>query len=138
MSIAKAHFSNQDPKELKIREALGNAFWSLASHYQLTLHEQAVLLGIKENRQRLKLLKDKRELPDDPDKLLRVSHLVGIHKSLRILFPHNREVVYKWLKTKREQFGDKSALEFIEEGPEMESLLRLASVRRFLDQVRVL
>lgn len=119
------------------RRALGKAFWSIVRHYGLTQREQAILLGIKENRSRLNSLKAKEEIPDDPDKQLRVSHLIGIHKNLRILFPHNREVVYGWLKTPRREFADISAMDYVATGPELESMTRLATVRRFLDQVRV-
>ena len=125
------------PKATEVLHALGRAFWKLADHYQLTQKEIAILLGIKaENRQRLNHLKQKQEIPDDPDKRLRVSHLIGIHKNLRILFPQNRDVVYSWLKTRRELFEGKSAMEFIAEDP-MQSLPRMFSVRRLLDQIRV-
>ncbi|NRA47126.1 MAG: DUF2384 domain-containing protein [Oligoflexales bacterium] len=122
--------------ENKVRKTLAKAFWNLASHYRLTQKEQSILLGIRENRARLNKYKDECELPDDPDKVFRVATLVGIHKNLRILFPHNREVVYKWLKTKRELFNGISAMDYIAEDP-MISLKRLVSVRRLLDQLRV-
>ena len=76
----------------------------------------AKLLGIKDNRTRLNSFKKDSCISDDPDKALRVSHLVGIHKSQRILFPHNRKVVYGWLKTPRKQFNGKSAMDYIEDG----------------------
>jgi len=119
-----------------MRSALGKAFWSIASHYGLTQKEQAVLLGIKLNKARLSDHRSLKTIPDDPDKALRVSHLVGIHKNLRILFPNNREVVYRWFKTPRPEFGGASAMDFIEEGG-IESLPRLAAVRRLLDSIRV-
>jgi len=115
---------------------LGEAFWSIAQHYQLTQKEQALLLGIKFNKQRLSDLLEKKEIPDDVDKSLRVAHLVGIHKNLRILFPNNRDVVYGWMKVKRDLFQGLSALEFIAQDP-LESLPRLFTVRRLLDQIRV-
>jgi hypothetical protein len=124
------------PSQEELQRVLGNAFWKIAGHYGLTHKEIALLLGIKENRQRLAALKKNAEIPEDPDKLLRVSHLVSIHKNLRILFPQNREVVYAWLKTKRDLFHGKSALEFIAEDP-LQSMTRLFTVRRLLDQLRV-
>lgn len=129
--------AKQAPNDTELLHALGKAFWNLADHYQLTQKEIAVLLGLKtENRQRLTQLKTKKEIPDDPDKRLRVSHLIGIHKSLRILFPQNRDVVYSWIKTKRDLFEGKSAMEYIAEEP-LQSLPRIFSVRRLLDQIRV-
>lgn len=132
-SISEVSLKN--PEE--VQRALGKAFWNLVKHYDLSQREQALLLGIKENRARLNKLKAENAIPEDPDKKLRVSHLVGIHKNLRILFPHNREVVYKWLKTPRQLFNDKSAMDYIASGPDFESMMRLAAIRRLLDQVRV-
>lgn len=124
------------PKHEEILRVLGKAFWSIVEHYALNQREQAILLGIKENRQRLNTLKKEVQIPDDPDKILRVAHLVGIHKNLRILFPQNRVVAYGWFKTKRDLFDGLSAMEYIAEDP-MNSLPRLFSVRRLLDQLRV-
>ncbi|MDQ3233910.1 MAG: helix-turn-helix domain-containing protein [Pseudobdellovibrionaceae bacterium] len=99
------------PSPEQLQKVLGIAFWNIAEHYGLTQKDIALILGIKENRQRLAALKKDLAIPEDPDKLLRVSHLVGIHKNLCILFPHNREVVYAWLKTPRELFQGLSALD---------------------------
>ena len=120
----------------KYRKTLAKAFWKLVKHYSLVQREQAGLLGIKENRSRLNKLREEVELPDDPDKYLRVAHLIGIHKNLRVLFPHNREVVYSWMKTPRDLFQGQSAIEYIL-SDYLRSLPRLASVRRVLDQIRV-
>lgn len=124
------------PNKQELHRVLGKAFWNLVMHYNLTQKEAATLLGIKENRTRLRQLKDRNEIPDDPDKELRVSHMIGIHKNLRVLFPHNREVVYSWFKTKRDILGGKSAMEYISEDP-LQSLPRIFSIRRLLDQIRV-
>jgi transcriptional regulator with XRE-family HTH domain len=126
----------QRPNPEELQRVLGAAFWKIVEHYGLTQKDVAILLGIKENRQRLSALKKDEAIPEDPDKLLRVSHLIGIHKNLRILFPHHREVAYAWLKTKRELFQGRSAMEFIAEDP-LQSMTRLYSVRRLLDQIRV-
>lgn len=114
---------------------LGKSFWRMAELYQFTQSEQADLLGIKYNRQRLSSLQNAKKIPLDTDKFFRVGQLLGIHKSLRLLFPHNREIVYSWMKTKREIFGGYSAVEFITQNP-MESLQRLCAVRRTLEQIR--
>ncbi len=116
-------------------KTLGKAFWNLVNHYGLARKDQAVILGIPENRERLGSLEKKKEIPDQYDVLLRVGTLLGIHKNLRLLFPHDRDVVYKWMKTPRELFGNVSALDFLHERP-IESLPRLVAIRRVLDQVR--
>ena len=116
-------------------QALGKAFWALANHYNLTRNEQALVLGFNRvNRQRLASLEKGKTIPDDPDKALRVGILLGIHKNLRIIYPHNRDVVYAWMKTERDLFQGKSALEYLASGND--TLPRLFTIRRILDQVR--
>lgn len=117
-------------------EVLGKAFWNIVEHYKIGRDDQAVLLGIKNNRQRLIDLEKKKLIPVDPDKYFRVAQLIGIHKSLRLLYPHNRNVVYDWMSTPREMFNGLSALDFIRKDP-VNSLARLFTVRRRLDQIRV-
>jgi hypothetical protein len=114
---------------------LGKAFWMLAKHYNFSREEQAVLLGIKLNRQRLLDLEKAEKIPEEPDKFARVGNLLGIHKSLRILYPYNRSVVYGWMKIPHPLFNGLSAMDYIKSGNN--SFERLFAVRRKLDQVRV-
>ncbi len=130
---------NLPPPELndESAQALGRAFWRLVELYKFTREEQALLLGFKpENRQRLNDLQSKQKIPVDPDKFQRVGNLLGIHKSLRIMFPHNLDLVYSWMKTPREMFHNMSAIQFITAEP-LNSFARLFTVRRILDQIRV-
>jgi hypothetical protein len=80
-------------------------------------------------------LEKRNEIPEDPDKAVRVGHLLGIHQTLRIMYPGNRDLVYKWLKIPRKDFGDLSALQWIARGAD--SMSRLFTVRRYLDAIRV-
>ena len=120
--------------EDKLR-VLGESFWKLSAAYGLTQKEQACILGLKDNRQRLNSLKASSKIPDDIDKMTRVANLAGIHKNLRILFPNNREVVYQWLKTPRSLFAGKSAMQYILDSDN--SYRAVFEVRRLLDQLRV-
>lgn len=134
-------FRDQDlpPAEVTKESArtLGKAFWKLAKLYGFTREEQALLLGLKpDNRQRLNSLEAKQEIPVDPDKFQRVGNLLGIHKCLRIMFAHNRDLVYSWMRTPRDIFHNQSALQFIADDP-INSFARLFTVRRILDQMRV-
>lgn len=120
----------------RVKNVLAKAFWNLARHYELTRKEEAVLLGVKENAQRLKQLEDQGRLPDAVDTYFRIGLLMGIHKNLRLLFPHNQSVRYRWLKKKQEDFKNRSPMAFIAEH-EPSSMFRLMAVRRYLDQLRV-
>lgn len=140
MSASKKNPSTGLPKAELSNEtahALGKSFWKLVHLYGFTREEQALLLGVKpENRQRLISLEKEKSIPVEADKFQRVGNLLGIHKNLRILFPHNRELVYEWMKTPREIFHGRSAMEFIKDDP-INSFARLFTVRRALDQIRV-
>ena len=117
-------------------QTLGRAFWKLTEHYRLTREEQAVLLGIKFNKERLGALQKKSEIPAEPDKMQRVGNLLGIHKNLRILFPEDRDLVYSWMHTPHKMFEGQSPMGFIAEDF-ANSFARLFAVRRKLDLFRV-
>jgi hypothetical protein len=58
----------------------------------------------------------------------RVGHLLGIHKSLRILFPHDRDLAYRWMTTPNRRLGGRPVDVALDRG--FEGLLAL---RRYLD-----
>ena len=37
--------------------------------------------------------------------LPRAGHLLGIHKALRIMFPHDRDLAYRWVSTPNRRFA---------------------------------
>jgi len=67
-------------------------------------------------------------LADNRDLLDRVGHLLGIHKSLRVLFPHDRNLVYRWITQPNRRLQARPVDLIIQEG--FEGLL---AVRRYLD-----
>ncbi len=115
-------------------KALGEAFWTICNKYGLTRAQQAALLGLRATS-RIKSLETEQEIPLEPDKFARVGLLLGIHKNLRIMFPENKEVVYAWMRTAREMFSGKSAIDWIMED-EIHTYDRLFTVRRRLDEMR--
>lgn len=62
----------------------------------------------------------------------RMSHLLGIHKALRILFEDPARG-YAWISAPNAAFGGRSALEVMVQGGGMEDIRR---VRRYLDSAR--
>jgi len=130
--------SSNKPTPEQSAAALGKAFWRTVSLFDLNREEQAALLGLSGgNRTALKAYADKETIPEREEVFLRVGMLMGIVKNLRIIFPHaeNKDMIYKWLKIQREEFGHKSAIEYIKEEPN-ESFSRLFAVRRMLDIIR--
>lgn len=134
------------PKDLQTRpaaitddalRAMGTAFWNLMEHWQTSRKEQALLLGVKYHPTKLKAWQEEMSIPDDPDKLARVGHLLGIHKNLRILFPYNRRAVYDFMRTPQSfLLHSKAPIELIQEGGAMNSYRNIAAIRRRLDQLR--
>jgi hypothetical protein len=58
----------------------------------------------------------------------RVGNLLIIHKSLRILYPHNRNIVYQWVVAKNQTFNGQTPLDVMKTGLE-----DIIAVRDYLD-----
>ena len=111
------------------RERLARMVIQLFDHWQLTTAEQANLLGLSaDNRSTLARYRKGDPLADSRDLLDRVGHLLGIHKSLRILFPQDRDLAYRWMTTPNRRLGARPVDIVAERG--FEGLL---AIRRHLD-----
>jgi transcriptional regulator with XRE-family HTH domain len=111
------------------RERLAKMVVSLLDHWQLPLNDQAALLGMSaQSRSTIARYRRGEPFGDSADLLARAGHLLGIHKTLRILFPHDRDLAYRWVSAPNRRFGDRAPLEIMKQG--FEGLL---AVRRYLD-----
>jgi len=101
----------------------------LLGHWQLTAAEQAAVLGLSAaSRSTLNRYRSGEPLADSRDLLDRAGHLLGIHKSLRLLFPHDSELAYRWMTQPNRRLGARPVDLVIEHG--FEGVL---AVRRYLD-----
>jgi hypothetical protein len=66
------------------------------------------------------------------DTIERVGNLLGIHKNLRILYPYNREVIYKWIKGQNLQLHNLTPFYIMLE----HGYIGIAQIRRFTDYLR--
>jgi hypothetical protein len=108
------------------------AFVALAEQWQLSIPEQLKLLGIASRSTFFKWKREARpRLPQDT--LERISYLLGIYKSLRILLPDD-EAVIAWVRKPNDAplFGGKTALERLLSG----QVADLFVVRQYLDAER--
>jgi hypothetical protein len=113
----------------KARQQLAKIITRLFDHWQLPLTEQAALLGLSaSNRASVARYRRGEPLADNRDLLDRVSCLLGIHKALRILFPHDRDLAYRWITTENRRFGSRPIDIVLKHG--FEGLLTL---RRYLE-----
>jgi uncharacterized protein (DUF2384 family) len=66
------------------------------------------------------------------DQYERVGHLLGIHKNLRLLFPQNRDLAYRWMSTRNKAFDNFAPVEVVK----TQGFLGLLIVRAYLDRAR--
>ena len=112
------------------RERLAHMVVSLLDHWNLAPNDQAVLLGLStQSRSTIARYRRGEPLADSADLLARAGHLLGIHKALRILFPHDRDLAYAWVTTPNRRFGDAAPLDIMKRHG-YEGIL---AVRRYLD-----
>jgi uncharacterized protein (DUF2384 family) len=101
----------------------------MADRWHLSADEQIVLLGSPGRSTFFKWKKEGGNLPADTRE--RLSHLLGIWKTLRILFTID-ERGEEWMRRPNQYFDGASALDVMLEGT-MASIYR---VRRYLDAQR--
>ena len=105
-----------------------DTFLAIAERWQLSADEQIALLGSPGRSTFFKWKKEGGSLPQDTQE--RLSHMLGIWKSLRILFTQD-ERGEAWIRSKNLYFDGASALDVMLEG--MSGIIR---VRRYLDAQR--
>ena len=107
-------------------------FFNLMDKWHCSVEEQMVLLG-SIGRSTLYKYRQLPEVRLPRDTMERVSYLMGIHKSLRILFG-DKPSTYEWVRKANSEapFNGNSALELMLAG----GVVDLADVRRYLDGVR--
>lgn len=111
------------------RARLAAMVTQLLEHWKLGAAEQAAVLGLSTaSRSTLARYREGEPLADSRDLLDRAGHLLGIHKSLRILFPYDRDLAYGWMTQFNRRLGARPVDLVIEHG--FEGLLAL---RRYLD-----
>jgi hypothetical protein len=121
------------PNTAEDRGALARMVMTLFDHWKLNTEDQAALLGIASgNRAALTRYRKGEPIGTSRDQYERVGHLLGIHKNLRLLFPQNRELAYRWMTTRNKAFDNLTPVEVIREW----GFAGLLMVRGYLDRAR--
>ncbi len=111
------------------RESLAKMVTKLFDHWQIAPVAQCSLLGMSSGgRMTLSRYRRGSPLENSIDLLARVGHLISIHKTLRIMFPQNRDLVYRWVSSPNARFAGRPPLEIMCQGYE-----GLMAIRRYLD-----
>jgi hypothetical protein len=112
------------------RERLARMVVQLFERWRLSAVDQATLLGLSANsRSSVARYRRGEPLADSPDLLARAGHLLGIHKALRIIFPHDLDLAYRWVSAPNRRFGGEAPLAIMRRHG-YEGIL---AVRRYLD-----
>lgn len=129
MGLPEAH-AQVDLRSKDSREKLARMLVELFAHWELSTSDQAALLGLSaQSRSTVARYRRGEPLADNADLLARAGHLLGIHKALRILFPHDRDLAYRWVSAPNRRFGGATPLEVMKRYG-YEGIL---AVRRYLD-----
>lgn len=109
------------------------AFFSIADHWGLDNEKRRTLLGSVPESTFYKYVNDPESARLSRDTLERISHLIGIFKSINVLLPRP-EQADAWVKRANEAalFKGRSALEFMLSG-RFEDII---AVRHYLDAAR--
>ena len=99
--------------------------------WDLSVDEQCNLLGGISSQQLNKFQKTTARI-SGRDTIERVGNLLGIHKSLRILYPYNKSVVYKWIKARNKKLHNLTPLEVMLS----EGYIGIAQIRKLTDYMR--
>ena len=113
------------------RGALAKMVMQLLDHWNLPTVDQLALLGLPPtNKYALNQFRQGEPIGVEVDQYARVGHLLAIHKSLRILFPDNKDALYSWIKSKNNAFENRSPIEMIKKF----GFAGLLMVRTYLDR----
>lgn len=115
------------------RRAVSGMLMKLFDHWKLSTEEQLDALGFSTSNRAI-LTKYRRGEPISAgrDTTERAGHLLGIHKNLRLLFPHNRDLGYAWMKARNRAFENLRPIDVIREF----GFAGLLMVRAYLDRAR--
>ena len=115
------------------RGALAKMVMALLDHWALPTEDQAALLGIAaSNRAALTRYRKGEPIGTSRDQFERVGHLLGIHKNLRLLFPQNRDLAYRWMSTRNKAFDNLTPVQVVKDW----GFAGLLTVRAYLDRAR--
>ncbi|MDP1927692.1 MAG: MbcA/ParS/Xre antitoxin family protein [Thiobacillus sp.] len=120
-------------EEPDTRGVLAKMVTTLFEHWRLSSNDQLSLLGLSTgNRPALARYRKGEPLANSRDLLERAGHLLAIHKNLRLLFPHDRDLAYAWMTTANQALGGKTPVELITEW----GFAGLLQTRAYLDRAR--
>ena len=115
------------------RGAVSKMLMKLFEHWAISTEDQLDMLGLaRENRAALSRYRKGVPMSASRDANERAGHLLAIHKNLRLLFPHNRDLAYKWMSTRNRAFEGRTPVDVVRDY----GFAGLLMVRSYLDRMR--
>jgi len=112
------------------RVELTKGILSMLDDWGIEGKDQLVLLGLKDSPAReIRQLRENRPLPDEPEVMQRVEHLISIADALRTTYPFSRRMGKLWMHKPNRKFRQRTPVAtMVEDG-----IVGLISVRSYLD-----
>lgn len=115
------------------RGSISKMLMQLFEHWTISTEEQLDMLGLaRDNRAALARYRKGAPMSASRDATERAGHLLAIHKNLRLLFPHNRDLAYKWMSTRNNAFEGRTPVNVVRDF----GFAGLLMVRSYLDKMR--
>ena len=112
------------------RLELTRGILAMLTEWEISSKDQLVLLGMGDAPAReVARLRDSRPLPDSPDIMARVEHLIAIADALRTTYPFSKRMGRLWMHKTNRKFRQRTPVAtMVEDG-----VMGLISVRCYLD-----
>ncbi len=127
---SKSTGNTSDLTSEESRSSLAKLLTKLFDLWSLSTTDRLELLGQSPNsRANLTKYRNGAPLPNLRDLLDRAGWLLSIHKSLRLLYPHNETLRYSWINRRNKAFDNLTPLQVMLQ----EGIIGIAKVSRYLD-----
>lgn len=104
----------------------------LMNHWQLGTSDQLQMLGLNaDSRATLSRYRKGAPLAKNRDLIERVAYMLDIHAQLRLIFPHNRNLVYGWMTARVGEFENMTPVEVVKEY----GIIGLNMLRHYLEKI---
>lgn len=112
------------------RQDLARVITVLLGKWELPADQQLALLGMSPQSRKVlaQYRRGDRALPNTRDTLDRAGYLLGIHKALRLLFPADAALRYRWVRVGNGMLSGRTPLEVMLD----DGLVGVARIARFV------
>jgi len=112
------------------RLELTRGILNMLDDWEISAKDQLTLLGLSDVPAReVKRLRESRPLPDDPEIMQRIEHLICIADALRTTYPFSKRMGKMWMHKPNREFRQRTPVAIVV----AEGMVGIISVRSYLD-----